>query len=61
MSVLSNGVELDLVTAGPKEPSPEGTIRFLWSGYLGEHKGILVFLQAIEQLWREKELWGVGS
>ncbi len=58
MSVLSNGIELDLVTAGPKEPSPEGTIRFLWSGYLGEHKGILVFLQAIEQLWREKELSG---
>ena len=48
----------NLVTAAAKEPSPGGAVRFLWSGYLGEHKGILLFLEAIEQLSRERELSG---
>ena len=33
-------------------------MRFLWSGYLGEHKGVLVLLEAIENLCGDRELSG---
>ncbi len=58
LSVLSNGIELDFVRASDKEPSANGAVRFLWSGYLGEHKGILVFLSALEKLSGQRELTG---
>jgi glycosyltransferase involved in cell wall biosynthesis len=57
ISVLSNGIELDAVSAAAKVPSKDG-VRFLWSGYLGEHKGIFVLLKALEILSRETELSG---
>src|SRR5215469_259084 len=56
--VLSNGIELDLVKAQPKMPAANGMVRFLWSGYLGEHKGLLVLLEALEILSLESELAG---
>ena len=48
--VISNGIDLDTVPAGPKEPSPNGAMRFLCSAYLGEHKGMLVLLEALKLL-----------
>lgn len=56
--VLSNGIEMDLVSAESKLRSPDQTVRFLWSGYLGEHKGVLVLLDALEILTQRAELSG---
>ena len=56
LSVLSNGIDLDAVKPFPKSPDSEGRIRFLWSGYLGEHKGVKVLLDALTQLNQDQEL-----
>ena len=58
LKVVSNGIELDVVTAEPKLPSPDGAVRFLWSGYLGEHKGIFVLQRALELLTQDPALNG---
>jgi glycosyltransferase involved in cell wall biosynthesis len=56
MTVLSNGIELQLFPSSPKQPSSEAKVRFLWTGYLGEHKGVLVFLEALEILAQDASL-----
>jgi hypothetical protein len=58
MRVLSNGIELSLFPSTRKEPSPDRKVRFLWSGYLGEHKGIMILLQALEKLSQDESLRG---
>jgi glycosyltransferase involved in cell wall biosynthesis len=58
MTVLSNGIELSLFPSTRKEPSPDGKVRFLWSGYLGEHKGIMILLHALEKLSEDETLRG---
>lgn len=58
MTVLSNGIELSLFPSTPKQESPDGKIRFLWSGYLGEHKGVPVLLRALDALGQEASLTG---
>jgi glycosyltransferase involved in cell wall biosynthesis len=56
ISVLSNGIDLDAVPDHPKEPSSNGVVTFLWSGYLGEHKGIEVLLKALRLLVEDQNL-----
>jgi glycosyltransferase involved in cell wall biosynthesis len=53
IAVISNGIDLDAVPKGPKEPSPSGAIRFLCAAYLGEHKGIFVLLEALRVLAKD--------
>ncbi len=50
ITVISNGVDLDAIPFGAREPSREGIVRFLCSAHLGEHKGILVLLEALKLL-----------
>jgi glycosyltransferase involved in cell wall biosynthesis len=56
MTVLSNGIDLEAVQDAPKAASPDGAVRFLWSGYLGEHKGILILLDALTRLVQDQTL-----
>jgi glycosyltransferase involved in cell wall biosynthesis len=53
IAVISNGIDLDAVPSGPKEPSTSGAIRFLCAAHLGEHKGILVLLEALRLLVKD--------
>ena len=55
--VLSNGIDVREICAGPKKASCDGAVRFLWSGYLGEHKGIFILLDALRQLAKEPEIF----
>jgi glycosyltransferase involved in cell wall biosynthesis len=56
ITIQSNGIDLDAVSDAPKDPSPDGAVRFLWSGYLGEHKGVFVLLTALKRLAQDPEL-----
>jgi glycosyltransferase involved in cell wall biosynthesis len=56
LTVLSNGIDLDRVKPGPKSADRDARVKFLWSGYLGEHKGILVFLDALTRLAQDRDL-----
>jgi glycosyltransferase involved in cell wall biosynthesis len=56
MTVLSNGIDLEAIHYAPKDTAPDGAVRFLWSGYLGEHKGISVLLDALTQLVQDQTL-----
>jgi len=47
---VSNGIDLASVPSAPKKTAANGAVRFLCSAYLGEHKGILVLLDAIKRL-----------
>ncbi len=53
---LSNGIDLASVPAAGKQPSPDGTVRFLCSAYLGEHKGIPVLLEAVKRLSQDASI-----
>ncbi len=53
--VLSNGIDLQSVPGDQKQASAHGAVRFLWSGYLGEHKGVFVLLDALSQLAQDPE------
>lgn len=51
VSYRSNGVELaKFAESRAKSHSPEACIRFIFVGYLGEHKGVNVLLDAISEL-----------
>jgi glycosyltransferase involved in cell wall biosynthesis len=50
IAVISNGIDLHAIPDGPKELSGDGTVRFLCSAYLGEHKGLLVLLDTLKLL-----------
>ncbi|GGF26243.1 hypothetical protein GCM10011611_35390 [Aliidongia dinghuensis] len=54
VEVVSNGIDLSSVVASPR--SVPSQIRFLCSASLGEHKGILVLLEALKLLGREVTL-----
>lgn len=56
IKVVSNGIDLASVPDQAKEPSVDGAVRFLCSAYLGEHKGILVLLDAMKRLAQEQAL-----
>jgi glycosyltransferase involved in cell wall biosynthesis len=57
LTVISNGIDLDVVTDTPKRPSA-GRVRFLCSAWLGEHKGIPVLMAAAELLAADRKLAG---
>ena len=54
IKVISNGI--DIAAVQPRRRAPTGTVRFLCSAYLGEHKGLLVLLDALELLAKEVDL-----
>ena len=54
--VVSNGIDLAAVSDQPKRRVPDGAVRFLCSAYLGEHKGVLILLEAIKQLAQDTSL-----
>jgi glycosyltransferase involved in cell wall biosynthesis len=54
--VISNGIDLENVPHAAKEPSPDGAVKFLCSAYLGEHKGVLVLLDALKILAKDQAL-----
>jgi|SRR5271165_2731894 len=54
--VVSNGIDLVSLPNQPKRPSPDRAVRFLCSAYLGEHKGILVLLEAIKRLAQDTSI-----
>ena len=56
LEVLSNRIDLAAISDDPKEPSPDGVVRFLCSAYLGEHKGIPILLEALSQLAEDSSL-----
>lgn len=56
IAVISNGIDLDAVPTGPREPSPSSTIRFLCAAYLGEHKGVFVLLEALRLLAKDRTI-----
>jgi glycosyltransferase involved in cell wall biosynthesis len=56
IGVVSNGIDLAVVPDQAKDPAPDGVMRFLCSAYLGEHKGILVLLEAMKRLARDSTL-----
>jgi glycosyltransferase involved in cell wall biosynthesis len=53
---VSNGIDLGSITAAAKQPSPVGTVRFLCSAYLGEHKGIPILLEAVKRLSQDASI-----
>jgi glycosyltransferase involved in cell wall biosynthesis len=53
---VSNGIDLASVPDAAKQPSADGTVRFLCSAYLGEHKGIPVLLEAVKQLSQDASI-----
>jgi glycosyltransferase involved in cell wall biosynthesis len=48
LTVMSNGIDLQSIKAIPRKSRK--AVRFLYAGYLGEHKGIPVLLDAIDRL-----------
>jgi glycosyltransferase involved in cell wall biosynthesis len=56
MTVISNGIDLDAIPSAPKASCPDEAVKFLWSGYIGEHKGIFVLLDALTQLAQDQHL-----
>jgi len=56
MTVISNGIDLDAIAVASRATSPDDAVRFLWSGYIGEHKGILVLIEALTQLAQDQHL-----
>lgn len=54
--VVSNGIDLESVPHGGKQASRDGVTRFLCSAYLGEHKGLLVVMEALKLLARDRGL-----
>ena len=54
IEVISNGIDIAAVQSRHRKKSD--TVRFLCSAYLGEHKGLLVLLDALELLAREEDL-----
>jgi hypothetical protein len=56
ISVVSNGIDLAAVPDRAKEPSTDGVVRFLCSAYLGEHKGIMVLVEAMKLLAQDVSL-----
>ena len=56
VTVLSNGIDIDSIPFAPKHSPPDPAVKFLYSGYLGEHKGILVLLDALRQLQQDVNL-----
>ena len=56
ISVFSAGMDLEHIPSRLRESSP--TRRFLCCAHLGEHKGILVLLNALRQLWDDERLRG---
>lgn len=56
ITVLSNGIDLDSIPDRPKQTPAGACVKFLYSGYLGEHKGILVLLDALQLLQQDASL-----
>lgn len=54
--VFSAGVNIEQFP--PRHREPSATIRFLCCAHLGEHKGMLVLLEALRQLWDDTSLRG---
>jgi glycosyltransferase involved in cell wall biosynthesis len=54
--VFSAGVNLEHFP--PRRRGPSATRRFLCCAHLGEHKGILVLLEALRRLWEDTRLRG---
>ncbi len=53
---VSNGIDLASVADAAKQSSADGTVRFLCSAYLGEHKGIPVLLDAVKRLSQDASI-----
>ena len=49
MHVIRNGVDVERFSRIQKEPAA-GLVRFTFIGYLGEHKGVRIILQALNRL-----------
>jgi hypothetical protein len=53
---ISNGIDLGAIA--PRARKPSAPVRFLFSAYLGEHKGIVELVQALKLLWAKEEIRG---